>query len=59
VSSGVFLDWIDVFSGDMEVNEYLFENKIRSRPLLCGVYFSIFIGVLLIYLIFINNIFAA
>jgi hypothetical protein len=53
VSSGVFLGWVDVFSGGLEVDEYLSKNVIRSKPLLGGVCFSIFIGDPLIYVAFV------
>jgi hypothetical protein len=49
VSSGVSTGWICVFSGGQITEECLSKNEVRSRSLLCGVCFSIFIGVPLIY----------
>jgi hypothetical protein len=47
--SGVFLGQVDVLSGGLKVEKYISKYVIRSRLLLGGVYFGIFIGVPLIY----------
>jgi hypothetical protein len=44
---------IDAFSGDMEVDECVSKNEIRNKPLLGGECFDIFIGIPLIYDVFI------
>jgi hypothetical protein len=49
VSSDIFLGQVDVFSGGLKAKECFSNNGIRSRPLLGGVCFGIFIGVPLIY----------
>jgi hypothetical protein len=48
-SNGVFLSRVDVFSGGLETEECLFKYENRSGSLLGGVYFGIFIDILLIY----------
>jgi hypothetical protein len=37
------MGWVDVFSSGLIVDECLSKNDIRSRPLLGGVLFSIYI----------------
>jgi hypothetical protein len=49
VSSGVSTGWICVFSSGQITEECLSKNDIRSRLILGGVCFSIFMGVPLIY----------
>jgi hypothetical protein len=44
---------VDVLSGGLEAEEYLFKNEIRSGLLLGGVCFGIFINVPLIYNVFV------
>ncbi|MCH83670.1 hypothetical protein A2U01_0004496, partial [Trifolium medium] len=43
--SGVFMGWVDVFSGGLKAEECPSKNGIRSVPLLGGDCFGIFIGV--------------
>jgi hypothetical protein len=50
VSNNIFMGQVDVFSGGLEVEEYLSKYEIISEPLLDGVCFDIiFIDVMLIY----------
>jgi hypothetical protein len=53
MSSGVFIGRVDVFSGGIKAEKCLSKNEIRSGPLLGVVYFGIFIGVPLIYGVFV------
>jgi hypothetical protein len=52
-SSCVFMSLVDVFFSSLEAEECFSNNEIRSEPLLGGVCFSIFIGVPLIYGVFV------
>jgi hypothetical protein len=49
VSSGISMGRIDVLSGDLEADECLSKNELRSVHLIDDVCFGIFIGVPLIY----------
>jgi hypothetical protein len=53
VFSVVFMGWVDVFSGGLEHVECLSKYGISSRPLLGWICFGIFIGVPLIYGVFV------
>jgi hypothetical protein len=44
---------VDVFSGALEAEECPFKNEIRSGPILGSVCFDIFVGVPLIYSVFV------
>jgi hypothetical protein len=44
---------VDVYSSGLKVEGCLSKNAIRSRPLLGGVCFGIFIGISLIYITFV------
>jgi hypothetical protein len=44
---------VDIFAGGLKADECLSKYEVISEPLLSGVCFSIFIGVLLIYEVFV------
>jgi hypothetical protein len=52
-SSGIFVDRVDVFFGGLEAEECPSKNWISYGPLLGGICFSFFIGVPLIYGVFV------
>jgi hypothetical protein len=49
VSTDIFMDQVDVFSGGLKVKECISKNDVRIGTLLGGVCFCIFIGVPFIY----------
>ncbi|MCI60673.1 hypothetical protein A2U01_0081929, partial [Trifolium medium] len=53
VSSDISMGRVAVLSGGLGAEECLSKNEIRNRPLLGGVCFGIFIGIPLIYGVFV------